>query len=797
MKNFSIKYILIMILTLSALHLQAETVKLSNPEIALVSSSEISANLAGKAGTLATGYVATWTWTGPEIIMDNDSSWLTIVCDPNDLIDPGFAVTSVEIYHSISHSYIGDLDVQVLNQEHYWDLYIADGYDNSDDIYETLTDSTAFFGDDPAQIWYYQVRDLYAGDTGTLNEIKLSVYYLGATPDISLNVSQLEIDCSSEQTSVTSNAEIASASLTDDDCQIIDSDEIESMFQKDGTANVIVNLKKSLVAEAAKGIVNGKINSQYRSKVKEVRSAILDKLESQKGFKARYEYDNMPAFSATLTKDQFSELMASGKVASIEPVKKYRCLTAQGLPLINAFDSRDANSGGGVSIAICDTGLDYNHPMLGGGGFPNDKVIGGYDFGDGDSDPMPYAEAHGTACAGIAAGFIGSYGDYVGGVAPGAKLYALKVTVGSDEYMYDDAIASSWDWCVTNQYADPENPILVISVSLGSESFSSICDGNTTVLTNAAQNAASAGITIVAASGNEGYCNAIAEPSCISNIISVGATYDKSISAGWCVEPDSCVRESEASCDSGYLCTDQGATAGEVSCYSNSAAILDLLAPSYAVTTTDISGSGGYSTDDYVTGFAGTSAATPYAAGSVAVIQQAAYLATGSYLSPEEVRNTLVYTGSLVYDPKSDLYTPLIDLASAIESIKPCDGTLLEISNAGTGILTISGISLPSWISSDQEFPVEIAPAASIKICLASDCSSVCANGITYSDSITINSDDPDTPAFVLPVVATCASCEKQLKGDITGDCLVNINDVAELAIDWLECGYVPVTFCN
>jgi subtilisin family serine protease len=105
---------------------------------------------------------------------------------------------------------------------------------------------------------------------------------------------------------------------------------------------------------------------------------------------------------------------------------------------------------------------------LGGGGFPNDKVLGGYDFGDDDPDPMPLEQAHGTACAGIAAGDLGDAGDYIGGVAPNAKLYALKITAGSSGSAGTDALVAAWDWCVTHQYDNEDYPILVVSTSAAS-----------------------------------------------------------------------------------------------------------------------------------------------------------------------------------------------------------------------------------------------------------------------------------------------------------------------------------------
>ena len=53
--------------------------------------------------------------------------------------------------------------------------------------------------------------------------------------------------------------------------------------------------------------------------------------------------------------------------------------------------SDQANSlgitGAGQAIAVIDTGVDYTIAELGGGSFPNAKVIGGTDITDMDSDP--------------------------------------------------------------------------------------------------------------------------------------------------------------------------------------------------------------------------------------------------------------------------------------------------------------------------------------------------------------------------------------------------------------------------
>lgn len=91
-------------------------------------------------------------------------------------------------------------------------------------------------------------------------------------------------------------------------------------------------------------------------------------------------------------------------------------------------------SGTGVRVAIIDTGVDYNHPYLGGGW--GQLVTYGYDFvGDlynasdpandvpnPDDDPMD-CNGHGTHVAGI----VAADGEFFSGVAPGVEIGAYRV----------------------------------------------------------------------------------------------------------------------------------------------------------------------------------------------------------------------------------------------------------------------------------------------------------------------------------------------------------------------------------
>ena len=167
----------------------------------------------------------------------------------------------------------------------------------------------------------------------------------------------------------------------------------------------------------------------YQAEIRRSQERVLNRF-NRADFKPRHVFDNILGFSATVSKAGFEALAAMPEVESIEEDQIAEAVTAQGISLMNGTQVRSTYGGTGVSIAIVDTGIDYTHSKLGGAAFPNAKVIGGYDFGDNDANPMD-CHGHGTSVAGIAAGSAGiCTGDYIGGVANNAKLYAVKIVAG-------------------------------------------------------------------------------------------------------------------------------------------------------------------------------------------------------------------------------------------------------------------------------------------------------------------------------------------------------------------------------
>ena len=92
-------------------------------------------------------------------------------------------------------------------------------------------------------------------------------------------------------------------------------------------------------------------------------------------------------------------------------------------------------SGAGMFVGIVDTGVDYNHPALGGGFGPGFKISAGYDLVgdayDGTSDPVPDSDpmdcnGHGTHVSGIIGADPNPYNFT--GIVPNATIGMWKVT---------------------------------------------------------------------------------------------------------------------------------------------------------------------------------------------------------------------------------------------------------------------------------------------------------------------------------------------------------------------------------
>ena len=168
---------------------------------------------------------------------------------------------------------------------------------------------------------------------------------------------------------------------------------------------------------------------------------------------------------------------------------------------ISADDAWDIEKGGkNITIAIIDTGVDYNHEDL------SDNYVNiGYDWVNDDSDPMD-DNGHGTHCAGIAAATMDN-GKGIAGIA--------QVNIIAEKMLDSTGVGTDWDLAQAITHATDHNAN-IISMSLGSDESSQI-------LNDACRYAWDNGCLIVAASGNE-YNRGVSYPAAYDTVIAVGAT---------------------------------------------------------------------------------------------------------------------------------------------------------------------------------------------------------------------------------------------------------------------------------
>ncbi len=237
----------------------------------------------------------------------------------------------------------------------------------------------------------------------------------------------------------------------------------------------------------------------------------------------RYTRNERPVFSVIrdfsivfnaivfeLTLEEVEEVKKLADVRAVYPRVKVRALLDESVGLIGADKALwPLVTGKGVTIGIIDTGIDYTHENFGSCkreeflGGKCGKVMGGYDFVNDDNDPYD-DNSHGTHVAGIVAG----NGPKVKGVAPDAKLYALKVLDSSSHGSSDDIVAGierSFDldgdgyiYGIDPEEDNIDDTLDVISLSLGG-------NGNPDDLMSlAVDRAIDNGVVAVVAAGNCG-----------------------------------------------------------------------------------------------------------------------------------------------------------------------------------------------------------------------------------------------------------------------------------------------------
>jgi hypothetical protein len=294
-----------------------------------------------------------------------------------------------------------------------------------------------------------------------------------------------------------------------------------------------------------------------------------------------HDYDQLPMLFARVRSSNIKELLKQPSVKAVHSNKKVQLSLAESLPLINQpLTAISGGWGNGVAVAVIDSGVDFTRAAFGNCTEPNlpantCRVVAAVDIAPDDN--ARDNNGHGTNVAGI-----------VLGVAPRANIVALDVNHDAQGHSNSANIISAINWVIGRR---AEFSIVAMNMSLGGDKFTTTCpnDAFATPIRNARQ----AGILTIASSGNSGWKDALGSPACVPEAVSVGAVYDSDVGG---------MRWSS--------CTDGTTRADQVTCFSNSANFLTLLAPGAMITAAEIT-------------MGGTSQAAPHVAGAIAVLRAA------------------------------------------------------------------------------------------------------------------------------------------------------------------------------
>jgi subtilisin len=318
---------------------------------------------------------------------------------------------------------------------------------------------------------------------------------------------------------------------------------------------------------------------------------VADDLARGYGGRVGFVYEHaLKGFSIKASPLAATALASNPRVAYVEEDRP-RSIHAQTVPTGIMRIFADTNTGIAINgtdqrvdvgVAVIDTGIDWEHPDL--------NVVGGTNCasgsprrascsGNGDDDHY-----HGTHVAGTIAALDNGFG--VVGVAPGARLYAVKV-LNAQGSGYLSWIIAGIDWVT---HPDRGGDIAVANMSLGGSGYSQ-------AEYDAIQGAVNKGVAFAVAAGNSNDDASKYSPAAFDNVLTVSALAD------FDGKPDGL--------GSKTCRTDEDDTLAN---FSNWGAAVNIAAPGVCIESTYPIERGSYGT------ISGTSMASPHVAGALALL---------------------------------------------------------------------------------------------------------------------------------------------------------------------------------
>lgn len=435
-----------------------------------------------------------------------------------------------------------------------------------------------------------------------------------------------------------------------------------------------------------------------KTAIANVADAVLYQLNG-KGYIVNRRYSVIPYLALSVSTDARSILESLKEVEGIKESKSYKvgdldmyteqeksAVSSSGNPgvsspkldnTVNIVGASDAwtmgFTGEGYYVAMLDTGIRNDHLFFEGKDIvekcysilshcPNGSTE---DEGEGSAAHHANNFAawdHGTWVTGVAAGHRAN--DTLNGVAKNANIIAVQVCSHYNDCSFIGYPAP----CVAENEEDVlsgleyvyslrgEYPIAAVNMSIGDQQqHGAVCDAdqNWGIISAIVTNLKNVGIASVAASGNDGFCNGINAPGCISDVISVGGSTDA---------------------DNEWQFNNWHST------------LLNLFAPCDQINT-----SIGTGNNQYNTVISGTSLAVPHVVGAFALMKQACPDA-----DVDDLLTALETTGEDVFPIGCGQQpaTPRIQIDDAIDSLNDS----ITVTSPNTGYSYPRGYRLPiAW----------------------------------------------------------------------------------------------------
>lgn len=404
----------------------------------------------------------------------------------------------------------------------------------------------------------------------------------------------------------------------------------------------------------------------------DVRARVDEILQSVAGpgIAVKRRFGNVRAFAAVVDADGLDRLArhplvvridldapGGGRMTESAPLAQIPALTAQGL------------TGWGTRIAVLDTGLDRNHADLGGALVDEACFCSGgggccWNGSDTDSGPASALDdhGHGSNVSGVIVsdGFVSPIG-----AAIDAEIVAVKVLDYTASFCCSSDVVAGLDWIATNH---PE--VDVVNLSLGTDAaFPGNCDAATSftmAFADAVTTLRAQGILSIASSGNDGSGTELQAPACVADAMSVAAAWDASVGA-----------------QAVLGCVDLSTQPDQITCYSNTNSVLDLVASANPMTSAGL--------NVHMSTFVGTSNASPLASACALLLRQ-----SRPQIMPDGLESALTTSPVSVTDVTNGLSFPRLDCLAALDEAKASTPAPIPLLGAGLLALlaTLSGCVL-------------------------------------------------------------------------------------------------------